>query len=158
MGNRIPRAEWETIVRNVPIVSVDLVVRHGNGVVLGRRRNEPAAGEWFVPGGRVHKGERLTAAVHRIAGEELGVSVGIDRRLGVYEHHYDVAELDDVGGKHYVPVGYLVDTEDEGDGFDPDDQHDGLRVFSPPFDGIDLHPYVRAYLADAGVLTDPADG
>lgn len=152
MGDRIPRAEWETIVRNVPIVSVDLVVRHGDGVVLGRRRNEPAKGEWFVPGGRVRKGERLEAAVQRVAAEELDAAVEIDRRLGVYEHHYDVADLDDVGGKHYVPVGYVVTAAD--DGFAPDAQHDALRTFAPPFDGLDLHPYVRAYLADAGLVAD----
>lgn len=152
MGDRIPDAEWETIVRNVPIVSVDLVVRHDGGVVLGRRRNEPAKGEWFVPGGRVRKGERLAAAVHRVAAEEIGASVEIDRRLGVYEHHYDVADVDGADGKHYVPVGYVVTTTDAG--VAPDDQHDALRTFAPPFDGIDLHPYVRAYLADAGLIDD----
>lgn len=152
MGDRIPDAEWETIVRNVPIVSVDLVVRHGDGVVLGRRRNEPAKGEWFVPGGRVRKNERLEAAVHRVAAEELGTSVRIDRRLGVYEHLYDVADVDADDGKHYVPVGYEVTAV--GDGFEPDDQHDALRTFAPPVEDVDLHPYVRAYLADAGILAD----
>jgi colanic acid biosynthesis protein WcaH len=62
-------------VTSVPLVSVDLVVRHDGGAVLGRRQNEPAKGEWFVPGGRVHKDERLTDAVHRVARTELGSDV-----------------------------------------------------------------------------------
>lgn len=68
--DRIPDRVWETIVRNVPIVSVDLVVRSPDGVILTKRMNEPAKGEWFVPGGRVHKHERLTDAVHRVASED----------------------------------------------------------------------------------------
>ncbi|WP_338739164.1 NUDIX domain-containing protein [Haloplanus salilacus] len=95
---RCPDDEWRTVVRNVPIVSVDLVVRHDGGVVLGRRENAPARGEWFVPGGRVRKDEPLADAVHRVA---------------------------------------------------RDDQHAPLRTFEPPFP--DFHPYVEAYLRDAGL-------
>lgn len=147
---RIPDEEWATVVRNVPLVAVDLVVRHDGGVVLGKRENEPARGEWFVPGGTVFKGERLAAAARRIAREEVGVDVRIERRLGVYEHFYDVADVPDAEGKHYVAVGFVVDPL--GEAFEADDQHAELRVFRPPFD--DLHPYVEAYLADAGI----ADG
>lgn len=147
-------AEWRTVVRHVPIVSVDLVVRQGDGIVLGKRTNEPARGEWFVPGGRVHKNERLEAAVHRIAAEELGVAVTVERRLGVYEHFWDATEHDDVDGKHYVPVAFLV-TATDGD-FEADDQHEALRRFEPPFDDLSLHPYVETYLADADVVR-PAD-
>ncbi len=43
--------EWKTIVANVPLVSVDLAVRYNGGVVLGKRTNQPAKGEWFVPRG-----------------------------------------------------------------------------------------------------------
>lgn len=146
----IPRDDWETIVESVPLVSVDLVVRHGDGAVLGKRTNEPARGEWFVPGGVVRKGERLDEAVHRVAEAELGVSVEIERRLGAYEHFWDEADVESADGKHYVPVGYVVTTD--ADELAPDDQHADLRTVSPPVDDVDLHPYVRDYLVDAGVL------
>jgi colanic acid biosynthesis protein WcaH len=73
----VPDAEWATVVRYAPVVSVDLVVRTGGGVVLARRTNEPARGEWFVPGGRVLKNERLADAVDRLARGELGVDVTV---------------------------------------------------------------------------------
>lgn len=146
----IPAAEWATVVRHVPIVSVDLVVHHDGGVVLGRRRNEPAKGEWLIPGGRVRKHERLADAARRVCREELGVEVRIARRLGVYEHFYDVADVDGVGGKHYVPVGFVVEPLD--DGFEPDPQHDAFRVFHPPFEDVPLHEYVETYFRDAGLL------
>lgn len=149
---RVPDEAWRTVVRHVPIVSVDLVVRNGDRVLLGRRTNAPAEGEWFVPGGRVHKHERLSEAVRRVAREELGATVTVEEQLGVYEHRYDVAEFEGIDGKHYVPVGYLVSTT--GDEFTPDEQHDELRWFSPPFEAVDLHPYVERYLVDAGFDTD----
>ncbi len=150
----IPPDEWRTVVQHVPIVSVDLVVQQGDSVLLGKRTNDPAKGEWFVPGGRVHKHEQLVDAVHRVARDELGSEVTIERQLGVYEHFYDTAEVADVGGKHYVPTGFLVRTDSRD--IQLDGQHNTFRWFSPPFDSIDLHPYVRTYLADADILSQTA--
>ena len=62
----IPPSKWQAIVENIPLVSVDLVVEHDGGVLLGKRENEPAKGEWFVPGGTVLKNETRTEAVHRV--------------------------------------------------------------------------------------------
>ena len=147
--SRIPDDEWATVARSVPIVSVDLVVVRDGRVALGKRRNEPAKGEWFVPGGRVQRTERLADAVHRVAEADLGLDVTIDRRLGVYEHFYGVADVADAGGKHYVLVGFRV-TAAPG-AVRADDQHDGFEWFAPPFE-FESHPYVRDCLADAGLL------
>lgn len=141
---------WRTVVTHVPIMSVDLVVTHEGGVVLGRRTNQPGRGEWFVPGGRVRKGERLTEAVHRVARTELGVEIDIERRLGVDEHFWDTTEFQDTDGKHHVTVAYVVTVV--ADRFQPDGQHDDLRVFEPPFDEVDLHPYVERYLRKAELI------
>lgn len=137
--------EWATIVRRVPIVSVDLVVSFDDHLILGRRRNEPAKGEWFVPGGRVHKHERLTEAVHRVARTELGVEVTIAERLGVYEHFYEAADVADADGKHYVANGFVVRATDDPTA--ADGQHSDLRAFEETPE--DLHPYVVQYLQDA---------
>ncbi|WP_394348232.1 NUDIX domain-containing protein [Halorubrum sp. SS7] len=102
----IPGEEWQTIVANVPLVSVDLVIEHDGGVLLGRRKNEPAKGEWFVPGGTVRKNELRTKAVHRVATDELGESVAIDGCLGTYEHLYETAAVDGVESKHYLATSY----------------------------------------------------
>jgi len=149
----IPQESWREIVRHVPIVSVDLLVRHDGGVVLGKRKNEPGRGEWFTPGGRVRKGETLDAATHRVAHQELGVAVDIERRLGAYEHFWEGSEFDDVATKQYLANGVIVRPR-EGS-VTPDDQHSELRTFEPPFP--DIHPYVEAYLRDAGLLDEPRD-
>jgi colanic acid biosynthesis protein WcaH len=126
----IQSEDWETVVRSVPIVSVDLVVLTDDGVVLTKRTNEPAKDEWFVPGGRVRKGERIRDAVHRVADEELGVDVTIEQSLDAYEHLYETSELDDTGGKHYVPHGFVVRADSES--FTLDTQHEAVEVFPEP--------------------------
>ncbi|MFC6952842.1 NUDIX domain-containing protein [Halorubellus litoreus] len=140
----IPEDEWRTIVENAPLVSVDLVVEHDGGVVLGKRENEPVKGEWFVPGGTVRKNEPRTEAVHRVANEELGESVEIVETLGTYDHLYETSEIEGVDSKHYVATAYRCEFDVEDPDVVGDDQHSELDVFRPPFD--DLHPYVRQSL------------
>ena len=135
----IPEDEWKTIVKKMPIVSVDLIVLHDGGILLGKRCNEPAKGEWFVPGGRIRKGERLEDAVHRIAKEEVGTDVEIKDMLGVYEHFYD----SDSHVTHYVAIAFVVTPLNEN--FVPDEQHAEFKVFRNA-DG--LHPYVKQYMLD----------
>ncbi len=140
----IPPSEWQIIVDNVPVVSVDLVVKHQGGVILGKRKNEPAKGEWFVPGGTVLKNEPRHEAVHRVAQEELGEQVIINECLGTYEHFYDVSEIEAVDSKHYVATAYCCHLEHEKIDFSADDQHEEFKIFHPPFN--DFHPYVKQYL------------
>lgn len=138
----IPEEEWNIVVKNIPIVSVDLIVLHKGGLLLGRRSNEPAKGEWFVPGGRLRKCERLKDAVHRIAKKELGTEVEIREMLAIYEHFYNTSDVPNAS-KHYVAIGFVVTLLHEE--FAPDNQHTEFRVFRNR-DG--LHPYVKQYLAD----------
>lgn len=144
----IPPAEYAVIAEHVPVVSVDLLVHHDGGLVLGKRVNEPAKGEWFVPGGTVLKGEHRRQAVHRVAEQELRTDVTIDRELGVYDHFYDAAASPDVHSKQYLATAYVV-TPKSGS-LRPDAQHESLKVFTAPFP--DLHDYVQRYIHDLHTL------
>lgn len=67
--------DFMTVVRLTPLISIDLIVTDGNRrVLVGHRRNRPAQGTWFVPGGRVDKDESLDAAFKRVVSNELGVA------------------------------------------------------------------------------------
>ena len=136
----------ETIVANVPLVSVDLVIEHDGGVPLGKRENEPAKGEWFVPGGTMFKNESRTDTVHRVANGEPGESVVIDDCLGTYEHFYETADVDGVDSKHYLATASRCHFERDDPEIVGDDQHNAFQDFQPPFEN--LHPYVERYLDD----------
>lgn len=98
------------VVASAPLVSIDLIVRNEDGqVLLGKRTNRPAKGCWFVPGGRIRKGERIAKALERISESELGLGLQLKDAefLGVYEHLYDDNFLGEEGiGTHYVVLAY----------------------------------------------------
>src|SRR5690606_25444502 len=68
-----------------PALTADCVVFDGEGrLLLIRRRNEPYAGRYALPGGFVEAGERVEAAALRELKEETGVAGEIERLIGVY--------------------------------------------------------------------------
>lgn len=139
----IPEPAFRTCLRYAPQVCVDLVVAHDGGVLLARRTNEPARGEWFWPGGRVRKDEALAEAVGRVAAAELGLDVRIEAQLGASEHHWTASSVDGVDRRHTVPIVYLVEPAGEFE-VSLDEQHDDWRLLRSREDG--LHEYVTAYL------------
>lgn len=68
-----------------PRLAAGGVVIHRNRVLLVRRQNPPAAGEWAIPGGRVELGESLAAAVERELSEETGILVQAEDICHVFE-------------------------------------------------------------------------
>lgn len=79
-------------MRWAPIASIDLIITNkANRVLLGYRTNRPARNTWFVPGGRIFKGERIADAIARIARRETGITTvraSSAEFLGAYEHFY----------------------------------------------------------------------
>ena len=139
------------VLRVTPLVSIDLILRDGAGrVLLGMRRNEPARGMWFVPGGRICKDERLDAALGRICRTELGPQVepGSFRFKGAYEHLYptNFAGVDGVT-THYVVLAY-EGTVGKRERVEPDSQHEAFKWFEPADAAASdtVHAYTKAYL------------
>ena len=109
----LSEADFLAVVRLTPLVSIDLIVTDGNRrILVGHRRNRPAQGTWFVPGGRIAKNESLDAAFRRIASNELGVASmerSAARFFGVYEHLYDDNFAGAEGfGTHYIVLAYAM--------------------------------------------------
>ena len=88
-----------------PITGVGAVIVIDDGVVLIRRRHEPLAGHWSLPGGTLDLGETLQSAVAREALEETGLVVDVGPLVEVF----DRILLDDEGKVryHFVLVDYL---------------------------------------------------
>ncbi len=107
---RLPEREFLEVVARAPLLCIDLIAKDEAGrVLLGLRRNAPARGTWFVPGGRVRKNEALDAAYSRLAMVELGVAArrSQGRFLGVFEHFYEDNFRGLAGlGTHCIVLGY----------------------------------------------------
>ena len=138
----LPEETFSTCLNNMPQPCVDLVVEYDGGILLTRRQNEPANGEWFWPGSRLYKGERLDEAAVRIAREELGLDPVTVERLGVSEHFWEVSSVGGVDSRHTIPVVYRV-RPDGDQSVTLDEQHDEYRVVTAPPD--EANRYVREY-------------
>ncbi|PSP86140.1 ADP-ribose pyrophosphatase [Halobacteriales archaeon QS_1_68_17] len=139
---RIPEETFATCLAHMPQPCVDLVVAYDGGILLTRRRNEPAKGEWFWPGSRLYRGERLDDAAVRVAREELGLDPVAIERLGVSEHFWDCSSVAGLDSRHTVPVVYRV-TPEGTQSIALDDQHDDYCVVTAPLEGANR--YVREY-------------
>ena len=75
------------------------------GVILIKRRYEPLAGEWSIPGGTIEVGETLDEAVAREVLEETGLRVEVGPAIDVF----DRIMLDDRQRVqyHFVLIDYL---------------------------------------------------
>jgi colanic acid biosynthesis protein WcaH len=86
MATFIPTPLYEQIVGLMPIPCVDIAVQDSRGrVLLVRRRNEPARGLWWFPGGRVHHGEQRCQAARRKLQEECGLEPNSLDEIGTYD-------------------------------------------------------------------------
>lgn len=84
--NQIPRGDYEKILRVLPILCVDIIIKDAKGrYLLVKRANEPKKGEWWVIGGRVLKNETLLEAVFRKAGQEASIEISAPVPVGYYE-------------------------------------------------------------------------
>lgn len=144
----LPPEEFQSLIRLGPLVSMDLIVRDGQGrVLVGRRVNRPAQGFWFVPGGRVGKGERLDDAFLRLTETELGRAFPREGAtfLGVYEHLYDDNWFGSEVGTHYVVLAYELRMAQPLPL--PETQHDAFTWMTPEdlLAHPEVHPNTRAY-------------
>jgi len=47
----LPQSDFRSVVKNTPLIAIDLIITDPSGAVLmGWRENEPAKETWFVPG------------------------------------------------------------------------------------------------------------
>ena len=88
-----------------PYVGVGAVIVHEDRVVLVKRRFEPLAGRWSIPGGAVETGETLEACVVREMVEETGFEVEVGPVIEVF----DRITHDETGRVmyHFVLIDYL---------------------------------------------------
>jgi len=117
------------------------------------RRNRPADGYWFVPGGRIRKGETLDRAFDRISRSELGLAItpASASFAGVWEHFYpdNAGSMPDFG-THYVVLAYRIQLDPIDLVLPMSEQHDSYRWVRPDLaaDDMSVHRYSRDYFTD----------
>jgi colanic acid biosynthesis protein WcaH len=152
----LDKKQFLEVIDRTPLVSIDLVIRDNeNKILLGRRVNEPAKGKWFVPGGRIEKGEDINDAFKRISKAEIGIEYSRReaRLIGAFTHLYDTnVFLEDNISTHYVALAYELqlperievskrEQHSEYNWFAIEDADPDVSYKADP----DVHEYVLAY-------------
>lgn len=136
MPRDLTKQEFLEVVERTPLVSIDFLIRDSEGnVLLGFRRQAPAKNSWFVPGGRIKKGEPRVDAMARILKRELKLILRPEDALfrGVYEHRYDdnVSENGQFG-THYVVLAYELNLDRKCLSLVPTRDHSDWKWLSVP--------------------------
>jgi ADP-ribose pyrophosphatase YjhB (NUDIX family) len=129
--------------RLVPCVGA--VVHDPTGrLLVVRRANEPGAGLWSLPGGRVESGEDDAAAVVREVAEETSLTVDVGPLVGEVRRP-------GVGSETYVIRDYACTPRGTA-AVAGDDASDVRWVTLAELDRLPLVPLLRETLAGWGVL------
>ena len=147
---KLGRDDFIQVVRNAPLVSIDLIVKNSrNEILVGLRKNEPAKDYWFVPGGRVLKDEHIRQAFERITKEELGIEIPYEQAgfFGVFEHlHQNNFTQKDDFTTHYIVLAHLIHISESPLAL-PQTQHREYKWLSKESasEENNVHPYTLAY-------------
>lgn len=136
----ISKEEYERIITVFPRVCVDILLTDSAGrVLLLKRTNQPAIGQWWFPGGRVHIGETRQQAAHRKLKEECALPVGELTELGSFDLFFEI------GPHTYHDVTILFHRQiPAGTQIILDSQASAMDWFHPgQCQDLGLHQYVR---------------
>ena len=150
------QASFAELVKNAPVVAIDLCINKKNKILLGKRLNPPAKNFYFVPGGRIRKGEKLDDTIIRLLKEELQAEFVNDQisklLLGVYQHFYtDNFIGNNDFNSHYVTIAFLVNYEElikisSSDRKEQHSQYIWYEENKEEFKDINIHKYSKDYL------------
>lgn len=129
-----------------PIVGVGAVIVEAGKVLLVKRRYEPLAGRWSIPGGTLEIGETLEAGVAREMLEETGLEIEVGPVIEVFDRI--ILDTDRRVRYHFVLVDYLC-RPIGGDLQAGSDVDDAVLVEPDALDAYDLTEKARAVIARA---------
>jgi colanic acid biosynthesis protein WcaH len=136
---------YRTIINSAPLISIDILLKKDNKVLLGRRVNKPAQGYFFSTGGRINKNESINNAMARVALNELNIELkSIPKFIGVFEHFYDDSIYKNVS-THYVDIAYEYEVKEIPDL--PTEQHSEYKWFTIDelLESKQVHKYTKDY-------------
>jgi 8-oxo-dGTP diphosphatase len=127
-----------------PEVCVGAIAVDTDRLLLIRRGQGPAAGEWSVPGGRVEAGEALAEAVVREMDEETGLEAVCGPLIGWVER------IDD--DYHFVILDFEVTVLDVTDPVAGSDAAEAMWVPLSEVAELRLVPGLAEFLHEHGIL------
>jgi ADP-ribose pyrophosphatase YjhB (NUDIX family) len=140
----LPESLFRQISQMIPIPCVDLLIQDSQErILLVKRKNEPAAGFWWFPGGRVWFNELRIDAARRKTREETGLEAKKIIEIGTFDLIFsDVPTGIPSHGITTLFQVFVIETspklDDQSSAAEWHSREEWLR--------LDLHPFVRKML------------
>ncbi|MFX0040633.1 MAG: NUDIX hydrolase [Promethearchaeota archaeon] len=127
-----------------PHIGVGVLLVRDNQLLLVKRKYDPDAGYWSIPGGHLDLGEKVEAAAERESYEETGFKVKVSKLAGIINKI-----MYDNDGKieyHYVLINYFVE-QIEGDPNQlPKAADDALEAKFVPFNQLNSYKLTESLI------------
>lgn len=133
----IPSALYDQIMQLMPIPSVEAVIVVAGSLLFLKRKNNPASGQWWFPGGRIHKGESFEQTLHREVKEETGLEIESYRFIKAYSRVFPE--------RHDITIAYLCKCKESK--IKLDSEHSEYKLFKKL--PKDLHFYLLETISDS---------
>jgi ADP-ribose pyrophosphatase YjhB (NUDIX family) len=117
-----------------PHVGVGILLVRDNNLLLIKRKYNPDAGYWSIPGGHIDIGEEVEKAAEREGFEETGIKVKVTKLAGIIDKI-----MYDSGMKieyHYVLLNYFVEQIEGAYDQAPIADDDALEAKFVPFNEL----------------------
>lgn len=159
ISERIPLETYKSILDNLPLACVDVVAYRGNpgnrSILMVERKEKPAQGLLWFPGGRLYKNESLEDAARRKLREECSLTeIVVEKQIGAFPFSSRDTIFPDIKhGFHAIGIDYLVRVLEK----DPKIQLDSTSgkyawVSQIELSKKALHPYVAEVLNASNVF------
>ncbi|MFX1269206.1 MAG: NUDIX hydrolase [Promethearchaeota archaeon] len=117
-----------------PHIGVGILLIRDKSLLLVKRKYDPDAGYWSIPGGHLELGEKVIPAAEREGFEETGFKVKVTKLAGIIDKI-----VYDNGGKveyHYVLINYFVEQTGGNPNQPPIPDSDALEAKFVPFKAL----------------------
>jgi ADP-ribose pyrophosphatase YjhB (NUDIX family) len=128
---------YDQIIKLMPIPSVEAVIVIDGSLLFLRRKNDPAMGQWWFPGGRIHRGESFEETLHREVKEETGLEIESYLFIKAYSRVFPE--------RHDITIVYLCKCKESK--IEIDSEHSEYKLFKKVPEG--LHPYLLETIRDS---------
>jgi len=117
-----------------PHVGVGILLIRDKSLLLVKRKYDPDAGYWSIPGGHLEIGERVEDAAEREGFEETGFKVKVVSLAGIINKiMYDKTDKVEY---HYVLINYFVEQVEGDPNQNPIPDTDALEAKFVPFEEL----------------------
>jgi ADP-ribose pyrophosphatase YjhB (NUDIX family) len=128
---------YDQIIKLMPIPSVEAVIVIDGSLLFLRRKNDPAMGQWWFPGGRIHREESFEETLHREVKEETGLEIESYLFIKAYSRVFPE--------RHDITIVYLCKCKESK--IEIDSEHSEYKLFKRVPEG--LHPYLLETIRDS---------